>query len=138
MENKIKITCSKCSKDNTVKLSDQLNCKHCEEEITGKKYIRKPWILIPTTLAVISGLAGGVYLDEKIETDRFPMAVEHSLIESCISSYEEPLSRSNIRKKKEVCVCALEDTIKDVSYSEYKESHSLFFRVFKNKAEECM
>ena len=138
MKKDIEITCGSCSKDNTIKLSNELKCKHCEEEITGKKYIKKPWILIPTTIAVLSGVAGGVYIDEKIETDRYPMSIEHSLIENCISSYEKPLNRSNIRKKKEVCICALEDTINDISYSEYKDSKSLFIRVFENKSRECM
>ena len=66
-------------------------------------------------------MAGGVYIDEKIETDRYPMSIEHSLIENCISSYQKPLNKLDIRKKKEVCICALEDTIDDVSYSEYKD-----------------
>lgn len=138
MKKDIEIICGSCSKENTVKLSNELKCKHCEDKITGKKYIRKPWILIPTTIVVLSGVAGGVYIDEKFETDRYPMSIEHSLIENCISSYEKPLDRSNIRKKKEVCICALEDTISDVSYSEYKDSKSLFIRVFGNKAKGCI
>lgn len=138
MENKIEIVCSKCSKDNTVKLSDKLHCKHCEEEITAKKYIKKPWILIPTTVAVLSGIAGGVYIDEEIETDRFPMAVEHSLIESCIAIDEKPLRRVEIRKKKEICVCALKNTIEEVEYSVYKDNKNLFILSFGKYANECM
>ena len=138
MKKDIKITCGNCSKDNTVKLSNELNCKHCEEEITGKKYIKKPWILIPTTIAVLSGIAGGVYIDEKIEMDRYPISVEHSLLENCISSYEKPLRNSHIRKKKEVCVCALENTIKEVSYGKYENSKNMFTRVFELKAKECI
>lgn len=138
MKKDIEITCGNCSKDNTIKLSNELNCKHCEDEITGKKYIKKPWILIPTTIAVLSGVAGGVYIDEKIETDRYPMSIEHSLLENCISSYEKPLRNSHIRKKKKVCVCALEDTIKEVSYGEYKDSKNLFTRVYELKANDCL
>lgn len=138
MKKDIEITCGSCSKENTIKLSNELNCKHCEVEITGKKYIYKPWILIPTTVAVLSGLAGGVYIDEKMETDRYPMTIEHSLLESCISSYKRPLKSSHIRKKKEVCVCALEDSIKEVSYSEYKDSNNMFIRVFELKAKDCI
>ncbi len=138
MKKDIEITCANCSKDNTVKLSSELNCKHCEDEITGKKYIKKPWILIPTTVAVLSGIAGGVYIDEKMETDRYPMRIEYSLLESCISSYERPLRSSQIRKKKEVCICSLEDTIKEVSYSEYKDSNNMFIRVFELRAKDCI
>jgi ribosomal protein L37AE/L43A len=137
-KNKIEIVCSKCSKDNTVKLSDKLHCKHCEEEITSKKYIKKPWILIPTTIAVFSGIAGGVYIDESIETDRYPMAVEHSLLESCISLDERPLRPVNIEKKKEICVRALEKTIKEVEYSVYEDNVNLFMRSFGKHANDCM
>lgn len=137
-KNKIEIVCSKCSKDNTVKLSDKLHCKHCEEEITEKKYIKKPWILIPTTVAILSGIAGGVYIDEKIETDRFPMAVEHSLLESCISLDEKPLRQVDVKKKKEICVCALGRTIKEVEYSVYEDNENLFMRSFGKYANECM
>ena len=137
MNNKIEITCPKCSKDNTVKLSDQLNCKHCEEEITGKKYIRKPWILIPTTLAVLSGVAGGVYIDEKIETDRYPISIEHSIVESCIHADGKIRNKKYVIEKKEICVCALENTIDEISYSEFQNKKYKFTTVFSQQIANC-
>ncbi len=135
---KLEINCPNCDEENTVKLSAEIKCKNCEEPLTKIKYgkLKKPFI--GTLTAIIIGSVGGHQVVEYFDTDRYPMSIEHSILENCISSYDEPLRTSRIRKKKEVCICALEDTINEVSYSEYKDSNNMFIRVFELKAKDCI
>ena len=133
----LEISCPNCDKENIIKLSSEIKCKHCEKSLTKTKYekLKKPFI--ETLTAVIIGSVGGYQITEYFDTDRYPMNIEHSILENCISSYNEPLRTSHIRDKKNVCVCAFSKTIQDYDYSEFKKSQDKFLVIFKNNLNEC-
>lgn len=83
------------------------------------------------------GSVGGHQVIEHFTTDRYPMSVEHSILESCISSYEEPLKIYQIQNKKNVCVCAFNKTLKEYDYEEYKKDQYGFLNTFDKKSKEC-
>lgn len=133
----LNINCPSCNEENTVKLSSKIECKHCQEPLTKTKYekIKTPFIKMLT--AVIIGSVGGHQIIEYFDTDRYPMSIEHSILENCISSYQEPLSTSRIRNKKDVCVCTLYKTIKEYDYGEFKKNQNDFLDIFESKSREC-
>lgn len=135
---KLNINCPNCNEENTIKLSSEIKCKKCEEPLTKIKYekLKKPFI--GTLTAIIIGSVGGHQIVEYFDTDRYPMSVEHSILENCISSYDEPLSTSIIRNKKDVCVCTFYKTIKEYDYEEYKKNQYDFLNIFESKSRECM
>ena len=96
----LNISCPNCDEENTIKLSSEIKCKHCEEPLTKTKYekLKKPFL--GTVTAMIIGSVGGHQIVEYFDVDRYPMSVEHSILENCISSYKEPLRISRIRHKK--------------------------------------
>ena len=87
--------------------------------------------------AIVLGLGIGTLLGGTFETERYPMRLEHSILENCISSYNEPLSTSRIRNKKKICICALEETIKEYDHKKYEKNQDDFLEKFENKSKEC-
>ncbi len=90
----------------------------------------------------ILGSVSGHHIDDlvekyNLEIDRYPIKVEHSIIENCISSYSKPLKRSHIENKKEVCICALDKTELEYDYESFQYNTSGFIEVFESKSREC-
>jgi len=131
------INCPNCNKENTIKLSSEIKCKHCQKSLTKTKYekLKKP--LIGTVTAMIIGSIGGHQIDGYFDVDRYPMSVEHSILENCISSYNEPLRTSRIRHKKEVCICTLSKTIRIYDYDKFKKNQDEFLTIFENQSKKC-
>lgn len=134
----LNISCPSCNEENNIKLSSENKCKHCKEPLTKTKYeeLKKPFI--GTLTAILIGSFGGHQITEYFDIDRYPMSTEHSILENCISSYDEPLKTSRIRNKKDICVCAFSKTIEKYDYSEFKKNQNEFLIIFDNMSRECM
>jgi hypothetical protein len=88
--------------------------------------------------AVILGIGGGIFLDETFETDRYPVNVEYNIIDSCLSSYEEPLKRGYYKQKRNICICALKKTEQKIDYDDYKKDRNRFLDIFEEEANKCI
>jgi ribosomal protein S27E len=117
-DNILEVECPKCFEENIINLSSTIKCKHCNEPLIGKKY-SKP--LISTMTAIIIGAGGGIFLDKKFETDRYPIHIEYNIIDSCLSSHEEPLYRKHYIKKRDICICSLRKTENELDYDDFKK-----------------
>lgn len=154
MNNEIEILCPECSRATTGYLSSTV-CE-CGQLLTSDtkptKYIKKPWIIISTTVAFLTGVVGTVggeyYLlkenlsEEKIvqssASHRYSINDEYLIINSCISEDQRPLQHSYLIQKKGICICALEKTQLIHSNANYKKNYSGFLNTFEEKANECM
>lgn len=154
MNNEIEIVCPECSRATTGHLVSTV-CE-CGQPLTSDtkptKYIKKPWIVISTTVAFLSGVVGTVggeyyLLKENLSNEktvqsnasnRYSINDEYLIVNSCTSGDERPLKRSYLMDKKEICVCALEKTQHDYDYSSYKQNESIFFKAFEKNVDECM
>jgi uncharacterized protein YcfL len=90
----------------------------------------------------VLGSVSGHHIDDlvekyNLEIDRYPIEVEHSIIENCISSHEKPLKRSHIRNKKEICICALDKTELEYDYDNFMYDNNGFIEIFESKSREC-
>jgi len=137
-QSKLEIVCPNCEEENTVKLSSEIKCKKCEKDLSTWKYgeIAKKVMCSGTAIAI--GSISAYHIGKHIHSeDRYPIAVEYSIVKSCISNYPEPLRRIQIRQKKEVCVCALSKTIEKIDYDDYIKDEEKFLDIFEHKASEC-
>ncbi len=134
-DNNLEIECPHCSKENKINLSKEIKCKHCEKPLIGQKY-RKPFMGAMT--AFILGVGGTYYINEQFESNRYPINFEYAIINSCVSYSEQPLLRKDYRNKKDICICALNKTQKEIDYSDYKKKQIAFMNIFEAKARECM
>jgi hypothetical protein len=131
----MKIECPKCLKENDLHLEAKVKCGNCQEELTGKTF-KKPIFSGGAILAI--GIVGGQFAEYAVFDNRYPMAVEYSIIEACSSSYQEPVSRRIYGDRKKVCLCAMEDTMNEISYIRYKVEKKGFLSAFEKNANECM
>ncbi|OPX56544.1 hypothetical protein SAMN02745127_01815 [Oceanospirillum multiglobuliferum] len=109
-------------------------CKICENTIE-RFSIKKP--LKAASLAAILAYGGSQFIDYAITDNRYPLAVESAVLEACHSAYQEPLSYQGFESKKKICLCALEETMNEISYIRYKVDEKGFLRAFENNAKAC-
>ncbi len=129
------LVCPKCFQDTDLEVQSGVVCKHCNEDISGFKF-RKP--IISSTTAFIFGVGGFFAFDNYVlSEDRYPVAIEYEIIELCTSSYKKPMKIKNFKEKKSACICALEETMKIISYSDINKDESEFMKEFEKNASEC-
>ena len=129
----MKETCS-CGDKAEVSATVEFQCKSCENVIE-KFTVKKP--LKAAGLAAILAYGGSQFIDYAITDNRYPLVVEYAVLEACSSSYEEPLSYSSYGSKKKLCLCALEDTMNEISYIRYKINEESFLKAFEQNAKSC-
>jgi hypothetical protein len=131
----VKIECPNCFKENDLHLEAKVKCGNCQEELSGNTF-KKPIMSGGAILAI--GLFGGQFAEYAIFDNRYPMSVEYSIIDACTSSYEKPVSRVIYGSRKDVCLCAMEDTMNEISYVRYKIDKKGFLSAFEENASACM
>lgn len=100
------------------------------------KKIKKP--LISATTALIIGVFGGYKAEQAIFKDqRYPVKIEYQLLDHCINSSRNLRGLSQQAKKTEVCICALNKTMKEFSYKDLKESELKFLAHFNSNTRSC-
>jgi|TARA_R110002050_G_scaffold280862_1_gene427995 DNA-directed RNA polymerase subunit RPC12/RpoP len=133
-ENNLDIECPHCSKDNSIHLSSEIKCKHCEKPLIGQKYKKQKLAIVSSILLI----GGGYFFNEKFEPNRYPMPVEYYIVKSCVSADEQPLKVRNYVAKELVCLCSLQKTIKELDYKDYQKKPNTFLNTFEKFSRECM
>ena len=131
----IYLDCPECEEENRVRLSSDIKCHKCQKSLLGFKYIQKPLIKVSTAL-LIGGLSGH-WIDDFFEFKRYPIKIEHSIIENCLSGYSMPLKYFDFKEKREICICALEKTEKKFDYKDLEENSEGFFQIFRENVAQC-
>ncbi|WP_298775137.1 hypothetical protein [uncultured Shewanella sp.] len=134
----MQVECPSCQTDNQIEYSENIVCFSCKESFKDHafKKFKKP--LISTTTALIIGIYGTYKIDNTFfEEQRLPIQVEYELIDSCVNSSGGSLRSSQYVVKKEVCMCALEQTVLKINYEEMKKNESLFMARFNSNISIC-
>ncbi|MDN3653422.1 hypothetical protein QWY77_11780 [Thalassotalea ponticola] len=126
-------SCS-CGDDAEVGATVKLHCKTCKS-VLEKFSIAKP--IKAAGLTVCLAYGGSLFIDYAITDNRYPMDVEYAVLDACLSSYQAPLRYSSYGSKKSICLCALEDTMNEISYVRYKVDEDSFLDAFRKNAKEC-
>jgi len=131
----MKIECPNCQEDNEIDFAENISCRKCEKSFKGFKFSKRKLISVSTALAF--GALSGYTVNNAIDESRYPLETEYALVDTCINSSKNTLTRSQYKHKKEVCLCALTATFKDMSYSTYKSDHETFILELKKNANKC-
>lgn len=131
----MEITCPKCSKSTTFNVTDTISCSHCQTTFNKIKFAKKAMITAWSALA-IGGYAGHK-IDDLLEPNRYAVAVEYALIESCAKGGKEIGYQRLTAAKFEVCACALERTQKTIDFKRYKAAPSEFWTTMRTSALSC-
>lgn len=69
--------------------------------------------------------------------DRYPLRIEYEIAKACIDGGDARLSRNVYIAKQERCLCALEETMKKISYDKYENSNEEFTSTFREFGVKC-
>lgn len=134
----MKIQCPSCSENNEIAFAKHIECGKCKKTFEGHSYqkIKKP--LISATTALILGASGAYYIDKHwIETPRYPIIVEHHILNICTNGSQSVLNARAYQQKTQVCACALKKTMNEINYSEFKKSEPNFWTRFESEVPNC-
>jgi hypothetical protein len=134
----MQIECPSCSSDNKIEFGENILCSECKESFAGHFYkkFKKPFISATTALFI--GAIGTYHADQIFfEEQRYPIKVEYELIDSCVNASRTLINFERQAKKTQVCVCALEKTMEEISYKELKKSESVFLTRFRSSISSC-
>lgn len=133
----MQIECPACQEANQIEYAENIKCGKCEKTLANHYYKRFKKPIISTTFAVCIAALGGYKVEKAISDDRYPMATEYELISACSSGQFYALSRKTAKEKASLCVCALEKTVDDISYSDIKGNEQQFVTRFKANIAAC-
>ncbi len=131
----MKIECPHCHTDNEIEYAENISCKECEKSFKGYKFSKRK--LVSASAALVVGVVGGYKVNDALDEVRYPLEIEYAIVDTCINSSKNALSVSWYKNKREACLCALEKTTKDISYSDYKSSQQSFLSSFRKNAKSC-
>ena len=133
----LEIECPHCKAENSYPLPMNIKCQECDGILTDGIFKQK---LIPAWLALFVGVGGTIGANQLMDVNRYPMKDEHTIIESCINESKRPQIRSSAYVKRDVCVCALVKTQKDIDADKYKDKGKTrdFFNTFEASANKCI
>lgn len=134
----MQIECPSCSTENKIEFGQNIVCCECKKSFAGHFYkkFKKPFISATTALFI--GAFGTYKVDQIFfEDQRYPLKVEYELIDSCVNASRALLNSSSYVKKTQVCVCALEKTMEEISYKELKKNEPEFLARFRKSVVRC-
>lgn len=131
----MEITCPKCSKETTFNVTEAISCSHCQTGFHKLKLAKKAVITAWMALAV--GGYAGHKIDDFLEPNRYPIAVEYALLESCAKGEREIGYLRLAPTKFGVCACALEKTQKIIDFKRYGAEPAAFWTTMKASAPGC-
>ncbi|MBF4385598.1 hypothetical protein EA848_17800 [Vibrio anguillarum] len=123
-----------CECEGPTKVKTSYICTECNKSV--KSWQLKKKLKYIGIIGVI-GYGVGQATEAVIFDNRYPMEVEFALTDACVNSSGRSLSSSQYQKKQTLCLCAVERTISDVSYSDFKSSKHLFDQNLKRNLNKC-
>lgn len=123
-----------CGDDAEVGATVEFGCQVCQK-VSKKITIKNP--LKVAVIATVVAYGGSQFVDYAITDNRYPVAVEYTVLDACTSAYKEPLPYDTYGSKKRICLCALEDTMNEISYVRYLVDEGGFLNAFERHAKSC-
>ncbi|MGF1727825.1 hypothetical protein [Photobacterium nomapromontoriensis] len=131
----MKIECPHCQKDNDIEFAENISCSECNKNFKGYKFSKRK--IVSTSTALLVGALGSHAIATGLDQERYPLDVEYAIVDTCVNSSKNMVSVHWYESKREACLCALEKTENDVSYSDYKSDSSAFLNTFKQYSGKC-
>lgn len=71
------------------------------------------------------------------EDQRYPLNVEYELVDSCVNASRTLMSLYRQADKTQLCICALQKSMKAISYKELKKNEPEFLAHFRGSISSC-
>lgn len=132
----VSVNCPACSAVNELDQHRNIECEKCEKPITGHKYGARG--ALPAVLAFTVGFTGYGLVDRNfLDTKRYPMKQEYSMVNACANGDFGALSRERYESKQEICLCAVGKFVEAVPYNELAERKPELKAILDSSVREC-
>jgi DNA-directed RNA polymerase subunit RPC12/RpoP len=134
----VKLKCDSCKKDTEIDIPDEVECTHCNETLKLKgRFIKGLGAKAAVASIIVGGLALG-QVDGIPFLDDYPSSVQYAIINTCIAGDQSSyFSKSELKQKKVVCICAFDKTKSNIGYDEFKRDENYFIKSFHINTQEC-
>ncbi len=133
----LNIVCPDCEEENTLEYGNHIKCHKCENSFAGHTYqkFKKPFFT--AKFALFIGAVGAYKLDkELLEPSRYSTGAIVEIVSFC-SNPGSSLSRYERKYLAKNCICALDQTMKEVPEAELSSKASEFQKVFWKNYQQC-
>ncbi len=133
----LNIVCPDCEEENTLEYGNHIKCHKCEKSFAGHTYqkFKKPFFT--AKFALFIGAVGAYKLDkELLEPSRYSTGAIVEIVSFC-SNPRARFSNSNQRVTSRMCICALDQTMKEVPEAELTSKRKLFLSTFEANLNQC-
>ena len=131
----MKIECPHCQTNNEIEFAENIACKECTKSFKGFNFRKRK--LVSASAALLVGTVGGYQVNNAFSEDRYPLDVEYAIIDTCVNSSQSMIDISWYESKRDTCLCTLNKTEADISYSEYKQDNKAFLSAFLSNSKSC-
>lgn len=132
------IECPHCKHDNEIEQAEQIRCTKCEKDYKGFTFSKRKWLATGT---IIVGLAFGVHTGKDHllhdNADRYPLDVEYAFLDSCVNGSNNLHTIRGYQNKRELCICAMSESQKKMSYAEASKNPNSFKVLFETYVRNC-
>lgn len=105
-----------CGENTKLGATVQFHCQTCST-VTNKFSVKNP--LKAAAIATVLAFGGSQLIGKAVTANRYPLSTEYNLLDSCINSSTRALTGDQYKEKKDICLCALEDTMNEISLPTY-------------------
>lgn len=118
----MKIVCPNCNESNEIEFAEHIKCKCCNKSFKDRTYsiktITKPMIASASAV-LVAGSIIGYTVENLLDEVRYPLHFEYSIITQCANPNNNGyMQQSVLQRNINICICALDKTIKDVGYKQ--------------------
>lgn len=130
----MEIACPECGTDTRLPLPFGITCASCKVHIADGKFDRRSNRL---GRLVFVAAATGALSYTIMSSDRYPIETEYAIVESCVGNSKRSFLDREVREKRDVCLCALDQTQQELTLDDFNDDRKVFFTTFRAKADEC-
>lgn len=129
----MKIICPNCNTTNRINEKHLIRCGQCEQNFPDETYAKRSWLRKhpkkTIVTLIIAGAVIGYEVEDRLDENRYPLRLEYQIIANCSSN--QATNRAN------ACICALENTMKKLTYQQINHSISEFEALFRLNLNRC-
>lgn len=119
----MKVVCPHCDTQNQIDKERTIRCGRCSQPFSDDIYAKESFFqkiasaktIGTSVVAIVTvGAVAGYTLENILDENRYPLRMEYQIIANCTQ-------HSYSSRYVEQCICALEETLKEVKYNEIDE-----------------
>ncbi|MBQ4833630.1 hypothetical protein J8L70_10295 [Pseudoalteromonas sp. MMG010] len=133
----LNIVCPACTEENSLEYGSHISCNKCEKTFAGHTYKKFKKPLLSVKAALFIGAVGAYKVDKEfLEPKRYSTGAIVEIVSFCANS-DTIFRKASQRVTAQACICALDETMKEVPEAELSSNAKLFKNAFVSNLQQC-